>query len=61
MKTLVLGASPNPLRYSHKAIKRLLANDKEVVAIGKRETEIDEVSVIKGTLLWRISTRLHCI
>ncbi|TVR40143.1 MAG: CoA-binding protein [Bacteroidia bacterium] len=49
MRTLVLGASPNPLRYSNKAVKRLLANDKEVVAIGKRETEIDDVKVLKGT------------
>lgn len=47
-KTLVMGASPNPARYSNKAIKRLLTNDIEVVAIGKRETEVHGVPVIKG-------------
>ncbi len=49
MRTLVIGASPNPLRYSNKAVKRLRSYDKEVVAIGKRETTIEDVTVIKGT------------
>lgn len=49
MKTLVIGASPNPLRYGHKAVKRLRAHDVDVVAIGKRETLIDDVEVRKGT------------
>lgn len=48
-KTLVIGASPNPVRYGHKAVKRLLSNDIEVIAIGKRETEIQGIKVIKGT------------
>ncbi len=48
MKTLVIGASPNPLRYSNKAIKRLIAYEKEVVAIGKRETTIEDVEVLTG-------------
>ena len=48
-KTLVLGASPNPLRYSHKAVKRLLEHDIEVVAIGKRKTDILGVQVMTGT------------
>ncbi len=47
-KTLVLGASPNPLRYSHKAVKRLRAHDVEVVAVGRRETTIEDVPVQKG-------------
>jgi uncharacterized protein len=47
-KTLVMGASPNPLRYSNKAIKRLLSNGYEVVAIGKRETEIEGILVVMG-------------
>ena len=46
-KTLVLGASPTPARYSYKAIKRLLSYNHEVVAIGKREFEIDSVKVLK--------------
>ena len=46
-KTLVIGASPNPLRYGHKAVKRLVSHGYEVVAIGKRETEIEGVAVVK--------------
>ncbi len=48
MKTLVIGASPNPLRYSHKAVKRLRAYNVEVAAIGKRPTVIEDVEVVKG-------------
>lgn len=48
MKTLVIGASPNPSRYAYKAVKRLRAHDIEVVAIGKRETTIEDVEVVKG-------------
>lgn len=47
MKTLVIGASPNPLRYSFKAVRALREHDIEVVAIGKRETVIEDVQVIK--------------
>ncbi len=48
MKTLVIGASPNPLRYSHKAVKRLREYGFEVEAIGKRETTIEDVEVYRG-------------
>lgn len=44
-KTLVLGASPNPARYSHLAIKRLTANQHPVVAIGRRKGNIDNVEI----------------
>lgn len=47
-KTLVLGASPNPTRYSYKAVKKLLEYNFEVVAIGLRETTIETVQVHKG-------------
>ncbi len=47
-KTLVIGASPNPLRYATKAVKRLREHNIEVVAIGKRETTIDDVEVVTG-------------
>lgn len=47
-KTLVIGASPNLSRYSNKAIKKLLAYNHEVVAIGKRAFTIDTVEVHKG-------------
>lgn len=47
-KTLVLGASPNPMRYGYKAVKRLVSHGIEVVAIGKREAEVAGVPVVKG-------------
>ena len=47
-KTLVLGASPNPQRYSNKAVKRLLSYGHEVIAIGKRKSEIEGLTVITG-------------
>lgn len=47
-KILVLGASPNPTRYSFKAVKKLLEYNYEVVAIGLRETTIDSVQIYKG-------------
>ena len=39
-KTLVLGASANPARYSCMAIKKLAANDFSVVGIGLKEEEV---------------------
>lgn len=36
-KTLVLGASENPSRYSHLVLQRLQSNQHPVVAIGKRK------------------------
>lgn len=43
-KTLVIGASENPERYSNKAIRALLSHNHEVVAIGLREGEVNGVS-----------------
>lgn len=43
-KTLVIGASENPERYSAKAIKALVSNNHEVVAIGLREGEVSGIS-----------------
>ncbi len=39
-KTLVIGASENPDRYSNKAIHALVSHHHEVVAIGLREGEV---------------------
>lgn len=47
-KTLVLGASPNPIRFSHKAVKSLLRHDEEVVAVGFREGLIVEEEILTG-------------
>lgn len=35
-KTLVLGASPNPARYSYKAVKSLVRHGYEVIPVGFR-------------------------
>jgi hypothetical protein len=45
-KTVVLGASPNPSRYSNRAIKRLISNGYESVAIGVRAGEIEGVKIL---------------
>ncbi len=46
-KTLVLGASLNPSRYSNMAIHRLIAQNIEVVAFGLREGMVDDVVISK--------------
>ena len=45
-KTVVLGASPNPARYSYLAVNRLLAHGHDVVAVGKRKGSINGQEVI---------------
>ena len=44
-KTLVLGASENPARYSYLAIKKLNAYAHPVVAIGKRKGKVDKTAI----------------
>ncbi|MAZ28617.1 MAG: CoA-binding protein [Cytophagaceae bacterium] len=44
-KTLVLGASLKPHRYSHLAIQKLVANNIPTVAIGLRQGIVDGVEV----------------
>lgn len=44
-KTLVLGASANPARYSYLAISRLRNHDHPVVAIGKRPGEVAGIPI----------------
>ncbi len=46
-KTLVLGASENPERYSNKAIHRLREHKHPVVAIGNRAGKVEDVDIIK--------------
>ena len=45
-KTLILGASPNPDRYSYKATARLAEHKHEVVPVGIRAGEIEGHSII---------------
>jgi len=44
-KTLVLGASDNPSRYSYIAMHRLKSHGHPVVAIGKKQTVVAEIAV----------------
>jgi hypothetical protein len=46
-KTLVIGASENPMRYSNMAINNLRRNHIEVVAIGNKEGTVADVSFNK--------------
>jgi uncharacterized protein len=48
-KTVVLGASDNPERYSNLAIKKLRAHGHPVIAIGKRKTAVEDVPVQQET------------
>jgi len=48
-KTLVLGASTKPERYSNKAIKMLLQNNHPVVAVGAREGVVEQVQIEVGS------------
>lgn len=47
-KTVVLGASANPSRYSNIAINRLSAHRHPVVAVGLREGKVGDVNIVKG-------------
>ncbi len=44
-KTLVLGASMNPARYSNIAIKRLVSNQQPTVAVGLRKGEVNGITI----------------
>ena len=46
-KTVVLGASENPQRYSNMAVKKLRSHQHEVIAIGRRSGNIGDVPVTK--------------
>ncbi|MCB9013414.1 MAG: CoA-binding protein [Bacteroidales bacterium] len=46
--SLVIGASPNPLRFSHKMIESLVRNNRHVIALGKRTGLIEGIEIMKG-------------
>ena len=46
-KTLVLGASQNPARYSYLAINRLRNHGHPVVAVGRRDGQASDVVITK--------------
>ena len=45
-KTVVLGASPNPSRYSYLAVSRLAANGNTVIPIGIKKGQINDIDII---------------
>jgi predicted CoA-binding protein len=51
-KTLVIGASDNPARYSNMAIKLLRKYGHNVVAVGRKKTTVGDVPVEKETKVW---------
>jgi uncharacterized protein len=50
-KTIVLGASSNPARYSYLAVQRLRALNHPVTAIGRRVGQVADVNITKDHLL----------
>ena len=47
-KTMVIGASPNPGRFSYKAVSLLNYYQHPVTAVGIRDGEINGIQIIKG-------------
>lgn len=47
-RTLVIGASPNPLRFSNKMVKSLVRHGFEVIPLGLRKGEILGVEILTG-------------
>jgi predicted CoA-binding protein len=45
-KTVVLGASPNPSRYSYLAVNRLQAHGHTVIPIGKKQGTINNNTIV---------------
>ena len=52
-KTLVLGASDNPSRYSYLAVNRLRSHGHPVVAIGKKNAMVSDVPIEKEKKDWK--------
>lgn len=49
-KTVVLGASDNPSRYSYLAIHKLTSHGHPVVAIGKKNGKVGDIQIEKDHL-----------
>lgn len=47
-KTIVLGASENPSRYSYLAVERLRAHGHPVIAVGRQEGKIGDTPIQTG-------------
>lgn len=61
--TLVLGASPNAMRYSNLAVRRLRQHGHAVLAVGRRDGRIGDVVIMHevppGTLIHTITLYLN--
>lgn len=47
-RVVVLGASPDPGRFSHKAIRQLVKRNYDVVAIGKQKGFVGDIPIETG-------------
>jgi predicted CoA-binding protein len=57
MKTLVIGASPEPSRYAYQAVLMLKKYDYEVIAFGKQKGAIDETDILTDwDAQWEVDT-----
>jgi uncharacterized protein len=52
-RTLIIGASENPQRYSYLAIRRLLSHNKEVRAVGLKKGAVDGVTIETGQPIYQ--------
>jgi predicted CoA-binding protein len=52
-KTLVMGASENPSRYSYLALQRLQAHQHPVVAIGKKKGIVGNIAIETEKKEWQ--------
>ena len=52
-KTLVVGASTNPERYSYKAIHSLRKHGHSVLALGLREGKVEDVEITKDKIPYK--------
>jgi len=46
--TVVLGASPKPDRFAYKAVRSLQRRNIPVIAIGRKDTDLDGIKIRKG-------------
>ncbi len=51
-KTLVIGASTNPARYSNMAIKKLVGKQQPTIALGLRDGEVEGVKIEKEHIIY---------
>jgi predicted CoA-binding protein len=51
-KTLVIGASENPERYSHLAVQKLIGHQHPVIALGSKKGIIDSVPIETERKQW---------